>query len=56
MGDGVYALKLNNTPAPSEIDVQYEINNLAYRTPYQMMIFESIKNQSNVEDNRINFY
>jgi hypothetical protein len=54
--NGVYALKLNNTPAPSEIDVQYEINNLASRTPYQMMIFESIKNQSNVEDNRINFY
>ena len=53
---GVFALKLINAPAAGEIDVQHEINNLASRTPYQMMIFESLKNQSDVQDNRINFY
>ena len=54
--NGVYALKLNSASETGEIDIQHEINNLASRTPYQMMIFESLKNQSNVEDNRINFY
>ena len=54
--NGVYALKLNNAPAAAEMNVQNEINSLASRTPYQMMIFESLKKQSNVEDNRINFY
>ena len=54
--NGVYVLKLINAPAAGEIDVQHEINNLSSRTPYQMMIFESLKNQSDVEDNRINFY
>lgn len=54
--NGVYALKLNNASESGDLDVQHEINNLASRTPYQMMIFESLKNQSSVEDNRINFY
>ncbi len=54
--NGVYVLKLNNAPEAGEVNVQYEINNLASRTPYQMMIFESLKNQSEVNDNRINFY
>lgn len=54
--NGVYALKLNNAPAAGEINIQYEINNLSSRTPYQMMIFEALKNQAEVEDNRVNFY
>ena len=54
--NGVYVLKLNNAPAAGEINIQYEINNLSSRTPYQMMIFEALKNQSEVEDNRVNFY
>ena len=54
--NGVYVLKLNNAPAAGEIDYQHEINSLSSRTPYQMMIFESLKNQSEVEDNRVNFY
>jgi hypothetical protein len=54
--NGVYALKLNNAPAVGEINIQYEINNLSSRTPYQMMIFEALKNQSEVGDNRVNFY
>ena len=53
---GVYALKLNDAPAASEINIEQEINNLSSRTPYQMMIFESLKNQSEVGDNRVNFY
>ena len=53
---GVYVLKLNNAPAAGEIDIEHEIKNLSSRTPYQMMIFESLKNQTEVEDNRINFY
>lgn len=53
---GVYVLKLNDAPAAGEIDIEHEIKNLSSRTPYQMMIFESLKNQSEVEDNRINFY
>lgn len=54
--NGVYVLKLNNAPAAGEIDIQHEIRNLSSRTPYQMMIFESLKEQSDVVDNRINFY
>ena len=54
--NGVFVLKLNNAPAAGEIDIQHEIRNLSSRTPYQMMIFESLKNQTNVDDNRINFY
>ena len=54
--NGVYVLKLNNAPAAGEINYQYEINNLSSRTPYQMMIFEALKNQAEVEDNRVNFY
>ncbi|MBR2370342.1 MAG: SurA N-terminal domain-containing protein [Paludibacteraceae bacterium] len=53
---GVYVLKLNDAPATGEIDIEHEIKNLSSRIPYQMMIFESLKNQSEVEDNRINFY
>ena len=53
---GVYVLKLNDAPAAGEIDIEHEIKNLSSRIPYQMMIFESLKNQSEVEDNRINFY
>lgn len=54
--NGVYVLKLNNALASGDIDIQYEINNLSSRTPYQMMIFEALKNQSEVDDNRVNFY
>ena len=54
--NGVYVLKLNNAPEAGVIDINHEIRNLSSRTPYQMMIFESLKNQSDVEDNRINFY
>ena len=53
---GVYVLKLNNAPAAGEIDFEHEIRNLSSRTPYQMMIFESLKDQTEVDDNRINFY
>ncbi|MEE0991063.1 MAG: SurA N-terminal domain-containing protein [Paludibacteraceae bacterium] len=53
---GVFALKLNNAPEAGTIDIDYEIRNLSSRTPYQMMIFESLKNQSEIDDNRINFY
>lgn len=54
--NGVFAIKLIEALPAGNIDVAHEIKNLSSRTPYQMMLFESLKNQTEVNDNRINFY
>ena len=53
---GVFVLKLNSAAAEGELDIEHEIRNLSSRTPYQMMIFESLKDEVEVDDNRVNFY
>lgn len=54
--NSVYAVKVNRVSSERTFNAEAEIKNLENRRPYRYMVYKSLEDGAEIEDNRITFY